>query len=120
MLEISGVLKKTAPSGDGVLGQIVSSRSGEVTQARVEPVKSAELGVASLTVQRGESVDCIVESLVTTAVDTFFWELRIRAEGFEWVAGAGFGGPASIPRLLGPWERYAQVLLFTNEFAFVD
>jgi hypothetical protein len=35
-----------------------------------------------------------------------------------WNASADFRGPAARP--LGIWERYAQVLLETNEFAFVD
>jgi hypothetical protein len=39
-------------------------------------------------------------------------------EGVEWSAEADFAGPAERP--LTPWERYAQVLLETNEFLFVD
>ena len=120
VLQISGVLKKSSTSGDGVLGRIVSSRSGEVAQARVEPGGSAELRVASLSVQRGDSVDFVVECLGTTVSDSFLWEPLIRSDALEWAAGAGFGGPAPSPKPLGIWEKYAQVLLFTNEFAFVD
>jgi mono/diheme cytochrome c family protein len=120
VLQISGVLRKVSPDGDGVLGRIVSSRSGELAQARVEPGKSAELGVANLSVQRGESVDFIVESHGSAVADTFLWEPQIRSEAGEWAAGAGFGGPAPSRKPLSPWEKYAQVLLFSNEFAFVD
>ena len=35
-----------------------------------------------------------------------------------WSAEEDFRGPA--PRPLTIWERYAHVLLETNEFAFVD
>jgi hypothetical protein len=35
-------------------------------------------------------------------------------------AAKDFDGPRVGPRLLGPWEQYAQVLLLSNEFAFVD
>ena len=31
-----------------------------------------------------------------------------------------FGGPKDIPKPLTPWERYAQVLLMSNELVFVD
>jgi hypothetical protein len=36
----------------------------------------------------------------------------------EWNAAAQFAGP--LPKRLGPWEKYAQVLLESNEFVFVD
>jgi hypothetical protein len=120
VLQISGVLRKVSPDGDGVLGRIVSSRSGEVGQARVEPGKSAELGVAQLSVHRGETVDFVVESLESAVADTFLWEPLLRGDAGEWAAGAGFGGPAPERKPLSPWEKYAQVLLFSNEFAFVD
>ena len=38
-----------------------------------------------------------------------------------WDAAADFGGPpAPTPEPLEPWEAYAQVLLASNEFLFVD
>jgi hypothetical protein len=39
--------------------------------------------------------------------------------GIRFLTGAG-GEPPSKESKLNPWERYAQVLLLSNEFAFVD
>ena len=39
-------------------------------------------------------------------------------EALVWSAAADFRGPAAQP--LTAWEQYAQVLLLTNEFSFVD
>jgi hypothetical protein len=36
----------------------------------------------------------------------------------EWNAAAQFGGPPTPP--LSPIEKYAQTLLMTNEFLFLD
>ena len=37
--------------------------------------------------------------------------------GLEFIADAA---PTSGENQLGPWQRYAQLLMFTNEFEFVD
>jgi hypothetical protein len=72
-------------------------------------------------VQKGETFDFLVESGVTETSDGFTWAPLIRSEGGEWNAEAQFGGPPSAqPEPLTAWEKYAQVLLASNEFAFVD
>jgi hypothetical protein len=38
--------------------------------------------------------------------------------GSGWDSAAEFSGPRPTP--MTPWEKYAQVLLESNEFAFVD
>ena len=38
----------------------------------------------------------------------------------EWDGVTQFAGPEGKADPLGPWERYAQVLLQSNEFVFVD
>jgi hypothetical protein len=38
----------------------------------------------------------------------------------EWAAQAGFTGPKTAAGTLDPWEKLAQVILLSNEFAFVD
>ena len=37
-----------------------------------------------------------------------------------WDARANFIDPKKLPAPLGAWEKYVQVLLLSNEFAFVD
>ena len=36
----------------------------------------------------------------------------------QWDSRTGFRGP--LPKPLGSWSRYAQALLMTNEFAYID
>jgi hypothetical protein len=42
------------------------------------------------------------------------------ADGIEFNAKKQFAGPAPKIQPFTPWERFAQVLLETNEFLFVD
>ena len=53
--------------------------------------------------------------------DSFTWAPVIHedgASGETWDAKADFHGPPAAG--LTPWEEYAQVLMLTNEFVFVD
>jgi hypothetical protein len=38
----------------------------------------------------------------------------------SWDCARDFRGPTRDPNPLGPWGKYAQVLLSSNEFVFVD
>jgi len=51
--------------------------------------------------------------------DSFTWHPLIKGSA-EWDAKAQFAGPSPQAKDLTPWEQYAQVLLETNEFVFVD
>ena len=69
----------------------------------------------------GETIDFVVDGRSNSSFDSFTWSpvvRRIAPAPVEWKATAGFQGPPTPP--LNPWEEYAQVLLLTNEFMFVD
>jgi hypothetical protein len=97
--------------------RVVSSRQGA---AVTKIVGSGEVRVAleRLEVRKGETVDFIADCLDNVAYDRFGWAPVLRMGERTWSAEADFGGPAEAP--LTPWEKYAQVLLETNEFVFVD
>jgi len=107
------------PTGDGVRARIVSSRNGELASWIVNG-SGAEAALTGITVEKGDAIDFVVDARADTENDAFTWAPKIRLEGAEkeWNASADFRGPAAKP--LSVWERYAQVLLETNEFAFVD
>jgi hypothetical protein len=107
------------PTGDGVRARIVSSRSGELASWIVNG-SGAEAALTGIPVEIGDTIDFIVDGRADTENDAFTWAPKIRLEGAdkEWSASADFRGPAAQP--LSVWERYAQVLLESNEFAFVD
>ncbi len=117
---ISGKLSRPSEVGNGVLGRIVSSRAGEVLKVEVAPQATAETAI-SVEVQAGDTLDFIVDSRDDPNSDSFAWAPLLRADGVEWDAQAQFSGPPppSVPGM-SAWEKYAQVLIETNEFVFVD
>ncbi len=97
--------------------RIVSSRRGPLLTNVVGPGEVAA-DVEKLEVRAGDTVDFIADCLDNVAYDRFGWAPRIRMGERHWSAEADFAGPSEAP--LKPWEKYAQVLLETNEFVFVD
>ncbi len=120
------VRRWVAPSGGrveiegkspGASAWIVSSRSGVLASGKDAPAK-----VSGVEVERGEEIDFVVDGRAS-GQEPFRWSPRIRlaeASGSvrTWDAAADFGGPPAVA--LGPWEKYCQVLLESNGFAFVD
>jgi len=119
-VSIEGTLRHGQPAvpfGDGVRGRIVSSRHGELATYNVNG-STAETKLGGITVEKGDTIDFIVDGRKDVENDGFSWAPVIRVGDQTWNAAEDFTGPA--PRKLKAWERYAQVLLQTNEFAFVD
>jgi len=121
-VEISGTVKRPSDQGDGVLARIVSSRSGQLGEFIANPAGSIETPVKKLEVKKGDTIDFLVECRGTDTSDSFEWVPIIHGiSGGEWSAEGGFAGPVTgRPEPLSPWEKYAQVLLASNEFVFVD
>ena len=128
---INGIITHEHAAGDGVHAHIVSSRDGELRNAVVHNTRT-ELTVASVDVRRGDTLDFIVDYREGLHSDTFGWAPVISKIGApseesranlaqKWDAKKEFAGPAT-PQTspLTPWEQYAQVLLLSNEFVFVD
>ena len=121
VLAISGTLSRAATVGDGIRARIVASRVGEVGQWTIENSGQVTTAVERLEVQPGDTVDFIVDCRSNENSDSFGWVPVLRAldgDGAAWNAQNGFAGPAA--ERLTPWEKFAQVLLASNEFVFVD
>jgi hypothetical protein len=130
-ISIEGVLAHRAAQGDGVQARIVSSALGEIASWTVHH-REAETKMTRVEVKKGDTIDFVIDCRAEESFDAFAWAPVIRmvespatAVGgdmtLEWSAAAGFSGPPGKPRKsLTPWEKYAQVLLLTNEFMFVD
>ncbi len=93
----------------GPLGDWVAQNAKVPTRVERHEVKAGRRSISSSTVGRDPSFDSFNWSPVIK---------KIAPAPAEWKAGAGFQGPPTPP--LNPWEEYAQVLLLTNEFMFVD
>jgi hypothetical protein len=116
---VAGMLKHEPSQGDGVRGFVVSSRHGLLKEARVHASEAA-MNVDAVAVEAGDTLDFVVDIADTLDSDQFLWEPVVTAPEKHWHAATEFSAPPPAPVHLQPWEQYAQVLLLSNEFAFVD
>jgi hypothetical protein len=116
---------------NGVRGSLVSSRGGLLGQWLVDgPAKGAKIvdqdeskvvaNVESVSVTAGDRLDFVVDSRGDPELDAFTWKIKIEdvAGRDKWDSERDFKGPPVRP--LTSRARAAQVLLMSNEFAFVD
>ncbi|MSU35712.1 MAG: DUF1553 domain-containing protein [Pedosphaera sp.] len=130
-IAIDGVLSHGSKEGDGVFGRIVSSRIGPVGQW-VCFKSQVPTQLPRLLVQRGETVDFMVDCRSNPRADAFTWAPNIKMNNstpnpnalgvVEWNAKTDFGGTERLETKdrLSAWEKFAQVLLETNELTFVN
>ena len=116
---ITGRITHEPEAGDGVRAFIVSSPDGELKKAKVHKTK-VEVSLDKVVLKAGDTLDFIVDIGDGLNNDQFLWAPKISAENENWNAASDFAGPITDPPYLKPWEQYAQVLLLSNEFAFVD
>jgi mono/diheme cytochrome c family protein len=124
IVSISGTLEHPAESGDGVRGYIFSNRLGALGFWPVHHAKR-EMGIPKVEVKKGDTIDFAVESNESIDSDSFNWAPVIKTlssggKSITWNAKEEFSGPKEPVAPLGPWEKFAQVLLMSNEVAFVD
>jgi hypothetical protein len=123
---VEGTVRHPGTDGDGIRASIVSSRTGVLGAWDVHKGK-AEAVVAKVELKKGDTLDFVVDSKANVSFDGFSWAPTVRNIGQtgqnqsgEWSAQNQFSGPAEASKGLTPWEKYAQVLLLSNEFFFVD
>lgn len=104
-------------TGDGVRARIVSSRGGEIGSWMARGL-TAETRIEGLEVKQGDTIDFAVDRRDDPDYDAFTWAPTIQIDNEKYSSSDEFRGPVEQP--LTVWERYAQALLGTNEFAFVD
>jgi hypothetical protein len=122
-IRIRGSMRHLSDKGDGIRGRIISSRQGNLGEwfAKKESVKTA---VDAFTVEVGEHIDFVTDCRSSESHDTFYWHSTIYAldrkpgKKQKWDSRKDFHGP--LPSPMTNWDRYAQSLLLTNEFIFVD
>jgi hypothetical protein len=86
----------------------------------------AETKFTDLPVTAGESLDFLVAPAANPASDSYTWSPKIvfvadpNAPTRTWDAKRDFGTTEKIPIPLPPLAALAQVLLLSNELAFID
>ena len=126
---IHGTFSHASTNGDGVHGRIVSSRIGVLGQWTVHNA-NAITQIEEVEVKDGDTIDFVTDCLANEDADSFKWSSvieMIKGDFNEsmglphvWDAQQNFVDPKKIPTPLGAWEKYAQVLLLSNEFVFVE
>lgn len=126
---IGGELFHFMEGGDGVRGRAVSSRHGKVAEW-IAHNKKVETTVQTCDVRRGDFIDFVVDARGGPSHDTFKWApvLKVAAVKYgtpppaksDWNATRDFDGPTPDTRPMTAWEKYAQALLLSNEFVFID
>ena len=129
IITVNAALKHESENGDGVHGRIVSSRLGVVGDWTVHHDKQ-QTTVEQLEVKQADTIDFVVDCRGGPDSDSYSWAPTIKWSASDpdgtaaltnsWDAKEDFGGPKSLPKPLDAWERFAQVLLLSNEAMFVD
>jgi mono/diheme cytochrome c family protein len=117
-ISISGMIAHGEEKGDGVRARIVSSRSGLLGEWKAHH-SSSPTEVSSLNVLKGDTIDFIVDPMANDAYDSFAWAPVVQTKDGAQVWNAeemSAPGGRALTRLV----LYAQALLETNEFMFID
>jgi hypothetical protein len=118
-LSVGGTLSHGQKEGDGVRGRLVSSRIGVLGEwiAHNNKVTTA---VGPISVQKGETLDFVVDPIAEPSFDVHAWlpVIRTTDASQNWDAATAFAPPPPAP--LTRLALYAQALMMTNEFLFVD
>jgi len=119
---------------DGVRGMIIHSQPYKVAkEIWKQDSRRNRRGsnVGNITVNRGDSIFFLVHHRDYTYQDFFKWDPVIKVTDevlakrkdqlrvSEWRSSDDFAG-TGYDKALSPWEKYLQVLLLSNELAFVD
>ncbi|MFN0125068.1 MAG: DUF1549 and DUF1553 domain-containing protein [Verrucomicrobiales bacterium] len=116
---VAGRITHEPTQGDGVRAFVVSSRHGLLAQATVH-AGVAELRADGVVIEPGDTIDFLVDIDQMLNSDQFLWQPTVTAADRAWNAAADFSAPPPPPVYLTPWEQYAQVLLLSNETAFIN
>ncbi len=115
---VSGNLQRRSDKGDGVRLRVVHSRLGLIRELDILGVENKAFELSDVQMNKGESLDFVVDCKQGSNSDSFTWKLDVRPSGGKkWSLADQFGGPG---RIASPLENLAQALLCANEFMFVD
>ena len=113
--------------GDGIRAFVSHSTRGLLRSTAVHHA-TEEINLDAIAMNKGETLDFIVDLRDGLNSDQFLWAPKITLVGIAgsggdiadqaWNAEKDFAGEALT--LLDSWQQLAQVLMLANEFMFVD
>jgi hypothetical protein len=123
---ISGTVGHADVGGDGIRASIIFSREGTLATWTLFNRK-ADHKIEPIAVKEGDTIDFVVDLNGTINYDVFTWAPVIKTVKVRGVPADEYDAKkqfAGKPALAGPpldaWQEYAQVLMQSNEFLFVD
>ena len=124
---VASTVIHSAEPGNGIRCWILSSRDGVLGSLEAHH-QTKPMNVPSTTLNKGDILDFVVDINADLNNDQFEWAPTIRdlsptagptaSVPSVWDAERDFSGP--VPAQLSRWEQFAQVLLISNEFLFID
>lgn len=139
-IEISGEFIHVSDIGDGVRATIYRNRSEQLGQW-ISHHKTSNTNLKSLTVEKGDTIDFVVDSIGGGSYDSYQWNpLIVPTKVTPTIAGRTAWSPkrdfpkppakpnkveveknmTSAPDQFGPWEQLVQVLMMSNEFVNIE
>ena len=139
IIEIGGELNHGSEIGDGIRATIYRNREQRLGQWIAHNGK-ADTGIKSLTLEKGDTIDFVVDCIGGGSYDSYQWDpLIVPTKATPsipgrtaWSSKRDFPKPpsqktdtgkkpaAAAPDRFGPWEQFAQVLLMSNEFVNIE
>jgi hypothetical protein len=123
---VSGTVAHAETAGDGVRAFVISSREGTLASWTLHNRK-ADHKIEPVPVKQGDTIDFVVDIGGTLNNDMFSWAPVVRTVKVSGVPAEEFdakklfaGRPTIVAPPLDAWQQYAQVLMQSNEFLFVD
>ncbi|WP_437193138.1 PSD1 and planctomycete cytochrome C domain-containing protein [Planctomicrobium sp. SH527] len=127
-VSVDSKAKHETAAGNGIRCWIVSSRHGVLQQFTLHNT-SQDHALESVSVQPGDTLDFIVDINGQLNNDQYRWRVTLAesasvsgspsdALASKWDSRSNFIGTG--PKYLTKWEQFAQVLLISNEFLFID
>ncbi|MFT4548602.1 MAG: hypothetical protein ACI8XO_002335 [Verrucomicrobiales bacterium] len=106
-----------AQMSDGIIVTAVANGSSELASKIIPPQSDQAFELPAVQLEKGAHLDLIVACGQNESHDSFHWNPIIKSQQKTWSYQESFTPPKKRP---SPWQQYAQALLSTNEFAFVD
>ena len=125
VITVSGNVAHNSEQGDGVVFSIHAK--GEIIYESTQFHSSQTHGPHTIRLQAGETIDFVATSGTTSSFDSFGWTARLQSTSTQGNSTdrdteTHFSGPFTPEKTLplDRLEQLSQILILSNEFAFVD
>ncbi len=127
VVSVTGTLKHSPHQGDGIQATLYGP-VGKVKHWKAHQNKT-ETNVKNILVKKGEQLNFVVDFNSQNGWDSYRWSPVIILKTSKKKNRQRFSSKDSFPKTTqkkktlqkyGAWERYAQVLLMSNEFLFIE